>query len=315
MPSILIAVAGIDPQPWEARMRALAPQRDIRLWPDQLGDANDIAYACAWHAPRGLFARLPQLKAIFSLGAGVDHILSDPDLPDVPVVRIVDPDLTMRMTEYVVLHVLLHHRRHRLYDRQQRERVWHEHAQSPASAVAVGVMGLGVLGADAALALARLGFRVAGWSRTPKTIAGIECFHGDDALDAFLRRSEILVCLLPATPGTRGILDLKLLRKLKRDGVLSGAYLINAARGALQVEADILMALDEGALAGATLDVFAREPLPAASPLWRHPKVTVTPHNAAFTDPHALAANVLRQIERFEAGLPLEHVIDRARGY
>jgi len=262
-----------------------------------------------------LFARLPQLKAIFSLGAGVDHILSDPDLPDVPVVRIVDPDLTMRMTEYVVLHVLLHHRRHRLYDRQQRERVWHEHAQSPASAVAVGVMGLGVLGADAALALARLGFRVTGWSRTPKTIAGIECFHGDDALDAFLRRSEILVCLLPATPGTQGILDLKLLRKLKRDGALSGAYLINAARGALQVEADILMALDEGALAGATLDVFAREPLPAASPLWRHPKVTVTPHNAAFTDPHALAANVLRQIARFEAGLPLEHVIDRARGY
>ena len=315
MPAILIAVAGIDPQPWEARMRALAPQRDIRSWPDNLGDANDIAYACAWHAPRGLFARLPQLKAIFSLGAGVDHILSDPDLPDVPVVRIVDPDLTMRMTEYVVLHVLLHHRRHRLYDRQQRERVWHEHAQSPASAVAVGVMGLGVLGADAALALARLGFRVAGWSRTPKTIAGIECFHGDDALDAFLRRSEILVCLLPATPGTQGILDLKLLRKLKRDGALSGAYLINAARGALQVEADILMALDEGALAGATLDVFAREPLAAASPLWRHPNVTITPHNAGASDPRALVANVLRQIERFEAGLPLEHVIDRARGY
>jgi glyoxylate/hydroxypyruvate reductase len=312
MPAILIAVTGTDAQPWEARLRALAPQRDIRLWP-HVGDAADIAYACAWHAPRGLFMRLPRLNAIFSLGAGADHLLADPDLPDVPIVRIVDPDLTTRMTEYVVLHVLLHHRRYRLYDVQQRERVWREHAQPPASAVAVGVMGLGVLGTAAAAALGRLGFRVAGWSRTAKTLAGVECFHGKDRLDAFLRRTEILVCLLPATPATQGILDLKLLRKLKR--AAGGAYLINAARGALQVEADILAALDEGTLAGATLDVFAREPLPAASPLWRHPKVTITPHNAAFSDPHALAANVLRQIERLQAGLPLEHVIDRARGY
>jgi glyoxylate/hydroxypyruvate reductase A len=315
MPAIIIAVTGIDPHPWEARLRELSPARDIRLWPDRPGDVADIAYACAWNAPRGLFARLPRLEAIFSLGAGVDHLLADPDLPDVPLVRIVDPDLTMRMTEYVVLHVLLHHRRYRLYDVQQRERVWDEHAQPPASAVAVGVMGLGELGAAAALALARLGFRVAGWSRTRKTLAGIECFHGERELDTFLRRTEVLVCLLPATSATQGILDLKLLRKLKRDGAAGGAYLINAARGALQVEADIVAALDEGTLAGATLDVFAHEPLPAASPLWRHPKLTITPHNAAFSDPHALAANVLRQIERFEAGLPLEHVIDRARGY
>jgi glyoxylate/hydroxypyruvate reductase len=315
MPAILLAVTGTDAQPWEARLRALAPQRDIRLWPDRLGDAADIAYACAWHAPRGLFARLPKLKVIFSLGAGVDHIFADPDLPGVPVVRIVDPDLTMRMTEYVLLHVLAYHRRQRLYDVQQRERLWHEHAQPPASAVAVGVMGPGALGAAAAAALARLGFRVAGWSRAPKALPGIECFHGEAGLESFLRRSEILVCLLPATPATHGILDLKLLRKLKRDGRAGGAYLINAGRGALQVEADIVTALDEGALAGATLDVFAREPLPAASLLWRHPKVTITPHNAAFSDPHALSANVLRQIERFEAGLPLEHVVDRARGY
>src|SRR5499425_1422585 len=315
MPAILLAVTGLDAQPWEERLRALAPRRDIYLWPQRLGDPADVAYACAWNAPRGLFARLPRLEAIFSLGAGVDHILADPELPDVPVVRIVDPDLTMRMTEYVVLHVLLHHCRHRLYDSQQRERVWHEHAQPPASAVAVGVMGLGALGRDAAAALSRLGFRVAGWSRTQKHLPGVECFHGDGGLDAFLRRSEILVCLLPATPATRGILRLEHLRKLKRDGALGGAYLINAARGALQVDADILAALEEGSLAGATLDVFASEPLAPASPLWRHPKVTITPHNAAFSDPHALAANVVRQIERFEAGAPLEHVVDRARGY
>jgi glyoxylate/hydroxypyruvate reductase A len=314
MPAILLAVTGLDPQPWEERLRALAPRRDIQLWPERLGDPADIAYVCAWHAPRGLFARLPRLEAIFSLGAGVDHILADPELPDVPVVRIVDPDLTMRMTEYVVLHVLMHHRRQRLYDAQQRERMWREHEQAPANTVAVGVMGLGVLGRAAAVALARLGFRVAGWSRTPKALPDVETFHGDDGLDAFIRRTEILVCLLPATPATQGMLDRKLICKLKRDGA-AGAYLINAARGTLQVDADILAALEEGLLAGATLDVFACEPLPAASPLWRHPRVTITPHNAAASDPHALAANVLRQIERFEQGLPLEHVVDRARGY
>jgi glyoxylate/hydroxypyruvate reductase A len=315
MGAILIAVTGLDPKGWEERLRALAPGRDVRLWPERLGEPADIVYACAWRAPRGLFAGMPRLKAIFSLGAGVDHVLADPDLPDVPVVRIVDPDLTMRMTEYVVLHVLMHHRRQRRYDAQQRARIWREHAQPPASAVAVGVMGLGVLGRDAAAALQRIGFRVAGWSRTPKRLPGIETFHGDDGLDAFLRRTEILVCLLPATPATQGILSPELLRMLKRDGEAGGAYLINAGRGALQVDADILAALDEGSLAGATLDVFPTEPLPTASALWAHPQVTITPHNAATSDPAALVANVLRQIARCEAGLPLEHTVDRAAGY
>jgi glyoxylate/hydroxypyruvate reductase A len=315
MSAILLVVTGLDARSWEARFRGLAPRRDIRLWPERLGDPADIGYACAWHPPRGLLATLPNLKAVFSLGAGVDHLISDPALPDVAVVRIVDPDLTMRMTEYVVLHVLLHHRRQRLYDAQQRERLWHEHEQPPASAVAVGVMGLGALGCDAARALARLGFCIAGWSRTPKALPGIETFHGQDGLEGFLRRTEILVCLLPATPATQGILRLKLLRKLERHGAAGGAYLINIGRGALQVDADILAALEEGALAGATLDVFPTEPLPAASPLWTHPRVTITPHNAAASDPRALVVNLLRQIDRFEAGLPLEHVVDRAVGY
>jgi glyoxylate/hydroxypyruvate reductase A len=315
MSAILLVVTGLDARSWEARFRGLAPRRDIRLWPERLGDPADIGYACAWHPPRGLLATLPNLKAVFSLGAGVDHLISDPALPDVAVVRIVDPDLTMRMTEYVVLHVLLHHRRQRLYDAQQRERLWHEHEQPPASAVAVGVMGLGALGCDAARALARLGFRTAGWSRTPKALPGIETFHGQDGLEGFLRRTEILVCLLPATPATQGILRLELLRKLERHGAAGGAYLINVGRGALQVDADILAALEEGALAGATLDVFPTEPLPAASPLWTHPRVTITPHNAAASDPRALVVNLLRQIDRLEAGLPLEHVVDRAVGY
>jgi glyoxylate/hydroxypyruvate reductase A len=318
MSAVLLAVTGLDPASWERRFRALAPRRELRLWPDRRGDPADVAYACVWYAPRGALAGLSNLKAVFSLGAGVDHILNDPTLPDVPVVRIVDPDLTMRMTEYVVLHVLLHHRRQRLYDAQQRARHWYEHAQPPASAVAVGVMGLGVLGSAAVQALAGLGFRTAGWSRTAKdtkTLPGIETFHGQDELDAFLARTEILVCLLPATPVTLGILRLKLLRKLKRDGAAGGAYLINAGRGALQVDADILTALDDGTLAGASLDVFPTEPLPVESPFWTHPKVTITPHNAAASDPDALVANILRQIERLEAGQRLEHVIDRSAGY
>jgi glyoxylate/hydroxypyruvate reductase len=313
--AILLAITGWDPAGWETRFRTLAPQRDIRLWPDRVGNPADIAYACAWKPPAGLLASLPNLKAVFSLGAGVDQLVEDKTLPNVSLVRIVDPDLTMRMTEYVTLHVLMIHRRQRLYDAQQRARLWRDHDQWPAADVAVGVMGLGVLGRDAVEVLRRLGFRVAGWSRTPKAISGAETFHGQKGLDDFLARSEILVCLLPHTPATGGILNLALLRKLKRDGALAGAYLINAGRGMLQVDSDILAALDEGALAGATLDVFPIEPLPGDSPLWVHPKITITPHNAAASHPHSLAANVLNQIERFERCLPLQNVVDRARGY
>jgi glyoxylate/hydroxypyruvate reductase len=315
MSAILLVIAGWDAAPWERRFRAAAPGRDIRLWPDRVGAADDIAYAATWLPPPGAFAPLRNLRAIFSLGAGVDALMADHALPPVPIVRVVDPGLMRRMTEYVTLHVLMLHRRQRLYDAQQRQRLWLEHPQPPAGEVNVGIMGLGVLGRDAAEVLARLGFRVAGWSRTPRTIAGIEMYHGADGLDAFLARTEILVCLLPATPATEQIINLTLLRKLKRDGALGGAYLINAGRGRLQVDADIAAALDDGALAGATLDVFPTEPLPATSPLWLHPKVTITPHNSAASVPEEVVAYIVRQIERFEAGHGLENIIDRTSGY
>jgi glyoxylate/hydroxypyruvate reductase A len=315
MTSILLAIMGWDPKGWEQRFRALAPQHDIRVWPDAVGDPADIRYACVWKPPAGLLAGFPNLKAILSLGAGADDLLADPELPDVPVVRIVDPDLTMRMTEYVVLHVLMYHRRQRLYDAQQRERRWLEHSQPVASEVVVGIMGLGVLGTSAAQMLQRIGFKVVGWSRTPKALPGVEAFHGARGLEPFLRQSEILVCLLPATPATRGIVNLDLLHKLGRHGALQGAYLINAGRGALQVDADILAALEEGSLAGAVLDVFPTEPLPIESPLWGHPKVTITPHNAAQAVPQTLAMSVLQQIDRIERGHPPENTIDRAIGY
>jgi glyoxylate/hydroxypyruvate reductase A len=313
--ALLLAITGWSPQAWDERFRALAPERDIRMWPMRMGEAKDVAYACAWKPPAGLLAGFPNLKAIFSLGAGVDHLLGDPKLPDVPVVRIVDDDLTMRMTEYVVLHVLMYHRRQRVYDAQQRQRLWKDLGDPPARDVTVGVMGLGVMGGGAIAALRQIGFGIVGWSRTPRTVAGAETFSGAEGLEPFLTRSEILVCLLPHTPDTDEILSLPLLRKLKRDGPLGGAYLINAGRGRLQVDADILAALDEGTLAGATLDVFPTEPLPKDSPLWSHSKVTVTPHNAAASDPRAIVRNVLAQVERMEQGLPLENVVDRKAGY
>jgi glyoxylate/hydroxypyruvate reductase A len=315
MTALALVVTGWDAGPWERRFRAAAPGRDVRRWPDRLGDATDIAYAAAWLPPAGAFGAFPNLRAIFSLGAGVDSVLKDAALPQVPVVRVVDPHLMRRMTEYVTLHVLMHHRRQRLYDGQQRARVWHEHAQPPAGEVNVGLMGLGVLGRDAAEVLVRLGFRVAGWSRSPRQLPGVETYHGAAGLDAFLARTEILVCLLPHTPATEGILNLALMRKLKRDGALGGACLINAGRGRLQIDADIAAALDEGALAGATLDVFPVEPLPPASPLWTNPKVTITPHNSAASVPEEVVAYIVRQIERFEAGKGLENVVDRTSGY
>ena len=279
------------------------------------GNPDDVAYACVWNPPHGLLAGFPNLKAIINLGAGVDHLLADPTLPRVPVARVAHDDLTMRVTEYVVLHVLMHHRRQRLYDAQQRDRLWRSHDQPAASEVSVGVMGLGMIGGNAAAALGRLGFKAAGWSRTAKNLPGIETFHGNAGLDAFLARTEILVCLLPRTRDTEGILNLALFRKLKRNGAAGGAFLINAGRGPLQIDADIVAALDEGTLAGATLDVFPQEPLPPESPLWAHPKVTVTPHNAGDISPRVFAPQVIAQIERFERGGPLDNVVDRTRGY
>jgi len=313
--SIILTITGWDAKIWEERFREQDPGRDVRLWPDQVGNPSEIAYACAWKPPAGWSTHFANLKVIFSLGAGVDHLLGDPTLPDLPIVRIVDADLTQRMTEYVVLHTLIYHRRQRIYDDQQRRRIWHEVNQPNASEVAVGVMGLGVMGGAAAEALARLGFKVAGWSSTPKVLPGLTTYAGPNELKAFLADTEILICLLPHTPATQGILNIRLFRGLKRDGALGGAYLINAGRGALQIDHDILTALDDGALAAATLDVFPQEPLPSRSPFWAHPKVTITPHNAAVSDPRALAGNVLAQIRRFEQGLPLENVVDRQAGY
>jgi glyoxylate/hydroxypyruvate reductase A len=301
---------------WTRAMRRQAPDIDIRVWPDKIGRAEDIDYAVAWLPPANVLKSLPNLKVIFSLGAGVDAILKDPTLPEgVPVARVNDPDLTMRMSEYVVLHVLMHHRQQRRLNHNQREKVWDSFATHAASAVTVGIMGLGVMGSDAARKLAVLGFKVVGWSRSRKTIPEVECFAGQQEFDSFLERTDILVCLLPHTPETTGIIDRGIIARLSRKGPFGAPILINAGRGKQQVEADILAALDSGALHAATLDVFESEPLAKDSPLWTHPRVTVTPHVAADSDPETITAYVLRQIRRHQKGLPVENVVDSKRGY
>lgn len=312
--TVCFMMTGWDPGPWRERILHARDDLDLRVWPD-IGDPADVDYVLAWKPDPAGLAALPNLRIVFSLGAGVDHILDRGTLPNVPIVRIVDPDLTSRMSEYIVMHALIVQRRFRAYDRLQREGVWSHAEDVAASAVRVGVMGTGVLGADAARKLAMMGFDVAAWGRTAKDLGNIPVHAGPDGLGPFLGRTDILVCLLPLTPDTRGILNRDLFRQLAPDGALDGPHVINAGRGGLQVETDIVAALNDGTLAGATLDVFETEPLPADSPLWRHPNVTLTPHNAAMSDPNALTAYIVRQIERFESGLPLENVVDPQRGY
>jgi glyoxylate/hydroxypyruvate reductase A len=304
-----------SPRRWKGRFEGVCPDRVIRLLPDDAFDPAEVHYAAVWKPQPGELAAFPHLRVIFNLGAGVDALMADRSLPDVPLVRVAVTDLTARMTEYVVLHVLMHHRQELYLRESQRAKRWAPKLQWAANAVSVGVMGLGTLGADAADALKRLGFRVAGWSRSPKTLPGVDCFHGEQQFDAFLQRTNILACLLPLTPETRHVLNRALFEKLNRKSPLGAPVLINAGRGGLQNETDILQSLDDGTLGGASLDVYATEPLPTDSPFWTHPKVVLTPHNAADTDADEISKYVADQIARFEAGGTLDNVVDRGRGY
>ncbi|MGE0241473.1 MAG: 2-hydroxyacid dehydrogenase [Parvibaculaceae bacterium] len=314
--ALLYLVTNWSADLWAGAMRRQAPDLDVRVWPKETGRLEDITYAVAWLPPANVLRSLPNLKVIFSLGAGVDAILKDKTLPDgVPIARVIDPDLTMRMSEYVVMHVLLHHRQQRRIDDNQRNGVWDGFATHAASALTVGIMGLGVMGGDSARKLAMMGFKVVGWSRTRKAIPGVDCFAGMGEFDSFLERTDILVCLLPHTPETTGIINRDVIRKLSRKGPLGGPVLINAGRGKQQVEGDILAALDAGELHAASLDVFETEPLPADSRFWGHPKVLVSPHVAGDSDPETISAYVLSQIRRHRKGLPVENLIDRTLGY
>ena len=295
---------------WQSHLATTLAGREIRFWPE-IGDKAAIDYALVWHPEPGLLASLPNLKLIVSLGAGVDHILRDPQLPDrIPILRLVDLYMTRAMSEYVTLQVLRLHRQDPAYRAQQAVGEWREHAQKNAAERTVGILGFGQLGQDAARMLEAIGFDVAGWSRSGRDIPGFPTYGGATGLDALLARSEILVSLLPMTPETENILDMRLFARLPR-----GAALVNVGRGRHLVEADLLAALDSRQLSAAVLDVFRDEPLPQDHPFWRHPRIIVTPHVAAETHPPTALPIIAAAIRDFENGLPPPNLVDRLRGY
>jgi glyoxylate/hydroxypyruvate reductase A len=308
--ALVIRTGPARQQWWVDHMQALLPEIECRSWDDP-GDPAEIAYAVVWKPPPGGLARFPNLRCIVSIGAGIDHITNDPDLPrGVPMVRTTAFDLTQRMREYVTLHVLRIHRRLPEIEAAQPVREWRQLINPPAYERKVGIMGLGNLGADCARTLKTVGFDVAGWARRPRTIEGITCFAGDDQLRSFLERSEILVCLLPLTPETRGILNARLFQALPE-----GASIINCARGGHLVDDDLLAALESGHIKSATLDVFHQEPLPADHPFWDHPRVLVTPHVASLIDPVAGGKAIADNLRRFIAGEPVPDLVDLEQGY
>jgi len=295
---------------WRAQFRKLDPALEVRVWPDT-GTLDEIDVVVAWRTAPGDLARYPKLRAVFSLGAGVDGLLADPQFPrQVPLVRMIDPNLGVLMTEYVLATVLRHHCELDLYQRQQQQALWQKQVRPFAADRVVGVMGLGKLGARAALALSALGFDVRGWSRGIHALDGIETFAGEAGLTAFLSGTQILVCLLPLTPETRGILCAEAFAQMPR-----GACIVNVGRGGHVIDRDLVEALDSGRLSGATLDVFEPEPLPAGHPFWLHPRVLVTPHAASVTSLPTAAALVMQNLKQWQAGGALANVVDPARGY
>lgn len=312
MTTLLAVVPPFIAKLWTEPMANYAPWLKVVIHGQDEYKPEDIDYALGFRPPPGLFKTLPNLKAIFSLGAGVDGFLSDKDFPrHIPLVRFVDHTLSREMTHYVVLQTLMFHRTQRQFDRAQAQKQWAQmFPPRRTEDTRIGILGLGEIGTMAGEHLARLDFPVAGWSRTKKNVPGIKSFAGDGELEAFLGQSDILVCLLPLTPTTHHILNKKTFAQLPQ-----GAFVINAARGGHLVEDDLIAAIDSGHLAGATLDVFETEPLPATSPIWTHPKITVTPHVAAMTDPRVASRTVADAIAGHMKGAKLDNLVDFELGY
>ena len=298
-----------DFQPWKKVLEAGLGPIDFRPI-DDLGNTDDIEIALAWKPPKGLIRTFRNVRLIVSLGMGVDHLLADDTLPDVPMVRIMDEGLVGQMSEYALYWALRHHREIDRYAELQKQGKWQPLDFIDTIDRRVGVMGLGTIGQDTARKFAAMGFPTAGWSRTARTLDGIETFHGSDGFQRFLARSDILVDVLPLTRETRGLLDAAAFARLPK-----GAYFINMARGGHVVDEALLAALDSGHLAGAALDVFNVEPLPAGHPYWTHPRVHVTPHIAGATNPRTASPGVIENIKRLRAGRELIHRVDPKTGY
>lgn len=294
---------------WAKFYAEKAPDLDFHVWPD-VGNLDEVEYLVAWQAPADFVAALPNLKVFFSSGAGIDHV-DFSALPDhIPIVRMVEPGIINGMIEYVTLSVLALHRDFFDYADMKSGGVWDALEVPSASTRRVGVMGLGVLGQAVLERLATFGFQLRGWNRSPRQIDGVQCYDGSYQLEPFLAGCDVLICLLPLTPSTTGILDRKVFSALPR-----GASVINVARGGHLVEDDLIAALDSQHLSRAILDVTDPEPLPPEHPFWRHPRIFVTPHVASMTQPDTAAPVVLENIRRHQRGEPLVGLIDRARGY
>ena len=309
--AILLSTKAHTMQDWKAALLAVDPSLEIRLFPDA-GDPAEIEAAVVWTAHDMMeLRRYPNLKLIVSMGAGVDHLLRAPGPPPgIPVARLKDVLLTSAMAEWVLLNVLRFHRQDPEYRALQQRKEWLELSAPSTAERRIGILGIGELGSASARVLTSLGFPVMGWSRSAKTLPGVQTFHGADGLMAMAAQSDILICLLPLTPQTRGVLNTKLLSALPR-----GAYVINGARGGHMAAEDMLAALDSGHIAGAALDVFQPEPLPAESRFWSHPQVFLTPHAASITIPSSVAPQVVENIHNMRTGRPLINLVDFSLGY
>jgi glyoxylate/hydroxypyruvate reductase A len=297
-----------DSEAWRRALVAALPEATISVWPETLPDPD---YALVWKPPAELFTRVRPQRAIFNLGAGVEVLLGVPALPEgIPVIRLEDAGMAVQMAEYVTLAVLSAYRESAAYVAQQREGLWRPRPRIPKPQFAVGILGFGVLGRAVAAALAPFGFPLCGWSATPKEVRGVRSFAGSTELRPFLASTRVLVCLLPSTHETRDFLGRATLSQLPR-----GAWLVNVARGRIVVDEDLIALLDEGHLAGATLDVFRDEPLPAGHPFWHHPRITLTPHTSAVTMVEDSIAQVVAKIRHMERGESVTGVVDRVRGY
>lgn len=308
--SLLLVAPNRNMQRWKEALLNEDPNLDIDIWPE-VPQKSRVQFAVTWRQPEHVLTQYPNLKAVSSLGAGVDHILEDRTVPEsLPVCRVVSPSLKQQMKEYVFNAVLNYQRNMMSYYRQKQQGQWTEHQNRPAGDIPVGVMGLGELGAPIARSLAAFGYPVSGWSRSAKTIEGAETFAGPEELELFLGRTRVVICLLPLTGQTRGILDLELFRQLRRPG-----YLINVARGEHLVEEDLIYALDKEWLSGACLDVFSEEPLPEKHPFWNRPSIMITPHVSSITRPGEVAPQIVENYKRALSGMELNHRVDRTQGY
>jgi glyoxylate/hydroxypyruvate reductase A len=307
---LLFYAPDTDPARWLAELNDALPEAQVRIWQD--GDDAPADYAVVWKPPAAMLRGRTDLKGIFNLGAGVDAILQLGDaLPaGVPIVRLDDAGMAVQMAEYVTYAILRYFRRFDEFDAQARRTQWRFLKPHEKKDFTVGILGLGVLGTRIAEALARFDFPLRGWSRSQKVLPGISCYAGAQGLDDFLRGTRALVCVLPLTPETAGILNRANLAKLEK-----GAYLVNVARGAHVVEDELLALVQEGHIAGATLDVFDQEPLPAAHPFWQEPRISITPHVAALTLRGDSIRQIAEKIRAMERAEPIAGQVDRTKGY